>query len=1120
MKRIVFFITLLLAVGFAYAGPADPNIIKKITLPDGETKTVRLLGDENFHYWEDANDSVCYYFNAQAKKIVSTSRAKMRLMVQARQHNELKRLKSYDAQTLSGERNVLVILVDFSDQHFTEDAVSHYNGVFNTDNFPLGEDVVVYNKYYQQVNYGSVRNYFLDQSNNKLNLHFDVVGPVRLPENHNYYSPVTNPTTGGLTYPKFGELLSYACNAVDSEVDFSKYDWDEDGKVEQIVIVFAGLAQELGGDASNIWSHHGAISPTISLDGKSIETYSCVSDKRTVYYAWDEKNKAWKTKNAYNGIGTICHEFSHGLGLPDFYGVNTSSKHDYGTSYWDVMGYGVHNNLGYTPAGYTTQDKMMLGWSSPIELKNNTRVSDIKALSDGGNGYIIKNEGHEDEYYLLEYRRQTGWDRNLKGHGLLVMHVDFDSVLFKNIAPNQTSSQNSHERCAIVPADNNFAESNDGYAGDTYPFNSNNSLNDNSTPSFSLYYPNLDGSFEMKKSLSNIVEYNGLMSFNFTNHMPYDTEYLLRFDSAYCHRILGDSIMYTIRVHNISNIDYNAPISFTLLLKDGSKYNKVQTKQLDKVKIPSNSSLEVQMLFDDVAADTLYRIQVGSYKVNGDYVPQCSTDFNSSYDYNLVAARVGSVEATSWHSIKVKATITNNSINDYNKEDGIRLSIYKNTDGNRSWLSDVEIDLKGLSALSTKNYVFEAKDLVFEKNQTYRVYAYYYKNVKSSERKQMPYFAYDFTTDVNSIPIKQIPMAFLTTEPDNSKTLTFAYAADSTSISKNGADGAYMLTPDDKIPGWQSVNKSVTKVIFDKSFDNFIPKRTNRWFYGMSSLMSIDGLNYLRTDSLKSLKYFFYNCASLKKIDLSSFKTDKVTDMSYMFFGCSNLDTIDISNFNTNNVTTTDYMFYRCSNLSLFCVGNNDFKQIEENNSFYGIGQPTKPCVLKINEQFDKLVLGLPNWNDTIACYRWRSGYFKPSTTGLVPQSIRWIQKKDSMIVGTIYTFEAESSTSNPLKYEVTGDINAVKTTIKGNKLYIEALNEGNVTITVKAFGDAIYAATKASTILTIFKEIPSGINEVVYNKNNVDTKEWYKLNGVRLQRKPTSQGIYIHGGKKVVIPK
>lgn len=1117
MKRIVLLFQLLVAVGLAYAGPADPNIIKTITLPDGDTKSVRLLGDENFHYWEATNESVCYYYSTEAKKLLSASKAKMKLIAQNKQHNESKRLKSYDPQTLTGIRNVLVILVEFPDIHLSDNAVSHYNGVFNTDDFPLGEDLVINRTYYQQVNYGSVRNYFLDQSNNKLDLHFDIAGPVTLPKNHDYYAPVTNPATGGLIYPKFGELLSYACNAVNSEVDFSKYDWDKDGETEQIVIVFAGLAQELGGDASNIWCHQGIVSP-ISLDNKKIKAYSCVSEKRTVNYAWDEKNKSWKTKDADNGIGTICHEFSHGLGLPDFYGVNTSTKHDYGTSYWDVMGNGVHNNVGYTPAGYTTQDKMMLGWSSPIELKKSTKVSDIKALSDGGNGYIIKNEGHEDEYYLLEYRRQTGWDRNLKGHGLLVMHVDYDSVLFKNIAPNQTSSQNPHERCAIVPADNNITESNDGYAGDTYPFNSNNSLDDRSTPSFSLYHPNVDKSYEMKKSLANIEENNGLMSFNFTNLMPYDTEYLLHFDSAYCHRIIGDSIMYTIRVHNISNIDYDAPISFTLLLKDGSKYNKVQTKQLDKVNIPSKSSIEVQMLFDDVVADTLYRIQVGSYNVNGNYVAQCSTDFNTSYDYNLVAARAGSVEVTSWHSIKVKATITNNSINDYNKVNGIRLSIYKNTDGNRSWLSDTYIDLKGLGALSTKEYVFEANDLVFEKNQTYRVYAFYYKNVKSAETKQMLNFAYDFTTDVNSIPVRQIPMAFLSTSSDNSKTLLFTYAPDSTAISKNGYDGAYMLTPADKNPGWQSVNDRVVKVVFDKSFDKYTPKRINRWFSGMTSLISIDGLKYLHTDSLTSLNRLFYNCSSLNNLDLSSFNTNKVTDMSYMFFGCKRLDAIDISNFNTNNVTDADYMFYRCNNLSRFNVGNNDFKQIEENSAFYGIGQSTKPCVLENDEQFDVSVLGTPIWNDTIAYYKWRDGYFTPARIGSVPQSIMWIQKKDTMIVGSTFTFEAESSNSTPIRYEVTGDTDAVKITETGQKLYIEAVKEGYVTITAKAFGDAFYATTETSTRSTIFKKVPSAISDVIYDEQKDKANDWYELNGTQLQKRPTSPGIYIYGGKKVII--
>lgn len=55
------------------------------------------------------------------------------------------------------------------------------------------------------------------------------------------------------------------------------------------------------------------------------------------------------------GIGTFCHEFSHCLGLPDFYDTNYNGH--FGMASWSLMDSGSYNDDGYTPIGYSAYEK-------------------------------------------------------------------------------------------------------------------------------------------------------------------------------------------------------------------------------------------------------------------------------------------------------------------------------------------------------------------------------------------------------------------------------------------------------------------------------------------------------------------------------------------------------------------------------------------------------------------------------------------------------------------------------------------------------------------------------------------------------------------------------------------
>ena len=122
-----------------------------------------------------------------------------------------------------------------------------------------------------------------------------------------------------------------------------------------------------------------------------------------------------------DGIGTICHEFSHCLGLPDMY---DTQGNQYGMGTYDLMDQGSYNGDSFQPPYYSAYEKWYCGWATPTELSEATTVKDMKPVAEGGQTFVIYNDNHKDEYYLLENRQQQGWDGSLYGKGLMITHVD------------------------------------------------------------------------------------------------------------------------------------------------------------------------------------------------------------------------------------------------------------------------------------------------------------------------------------------------------------------------------------------------------------------------------------------------------------------------------------------------------------------------------------------------------------------------------------------------------------------------------------------------------------------------------------------------------------------------
>ena len=541
MKRLFTFCLATLFASSLLAIPAMP-VWRSVRQADGTTLRLKLVGDEHFHYavTDDGvpvmpHDGNYYYAHIRGGHLVASD-----VLAHARDHRKaneerlaasLSEVEALDAQTRSqaaqrvgtrasvvtGKKKGLVILVQFSDKNFVNptnvltlgsgetDVKTLYNDMLNKDGYTDSKSGAI----------GSVHNYFLDQSNGKFDLSFDVAGPVTLDHPYAYYGGHSD-NGNDANAP---QMVVDACNAIKDQVNFADYDWNDDGEVEQVYIIYAGEGEATGGNENTIWPHKYALSDSgnqpLHFNGVTIDTYACSNE--IIRAELNGKERVF-----YMGIGTICHEFSHCLGLPDLY--DTGYGGNVGTGSYDLMCSGSYNGgpealqnvyggsgIGTVPAGYTSYEKTFMGWITPTKLDDQPLdVKDMKGLSDGGGAYILTNLYNRNEYYLFENRSDKRWDSALPGHGLLVLHVDYDVRSWADNVVNAARYQ-PHPRMTIVPADDDL--SNETLFSDPYPTDLNSQLTGSSTPALSFY---TGYSIPSNAGLSNIQQAaDGTISFHY-----------------------------------------------------------------------------------------------------------------------------------------------------------------------------------------------------------------------------------------------------------------------------------------------------------------------------------------------------------------------------------------------------------------------------------------------------------------------------------------------------------------------------------------------------------------------------------------------------------------------------
>ncbi|MBP3254369.1 MAG: M6 family metalloprotease domain-containing protein [Bacteroidales bacterium] len=498
-KAIAMLLMCFMTVSTLFASLADPKPVT-IRQSDGKPLTVCLKGDEiaswakttdNYTLLRNKNDVYVYaisdgkggmkpsdmvahdpkYRSEEEQTFVSSLSTDIfyssEQISMLKQYSDIRKDFKQKTSLLKSsqdkeEYKMLVILMSFNDYEFTtpkKDVEDLFNQVgYSASGHP-----------------GSVHDYFDASSFGKLDLQATVVGPYTADSSITYYGQsgtYTNPYTGQevtINDMHVRDLIIEAVKHADSTVDFSQYT-NGSNYVSCVYVIYAGYSQAVGGNPSYlIWPHRSYLLSDYYVDGVYVHDYGCSSE-----------NPGSVGSNEAMKIGTICHEFSHVLGQPDYYdtdyGVNGQA---FNPGDWDVMAQGNYNGGGAFPPVWSAMERKERLYITLDTIINNYDIT-VPDLQHSNKAYMIYYPGNTSEYIILENRQKTGFDFYLPGHGLMAYRVDMTVSGWQNNCINCVSTNTGY---TLITADNQY---NPYYFHQGQPFpgsTQNTELSNTSTPS-------------------------------------------------------------------------------------------------------------------------------------------------------------------------------------------------------------------------------------------------------------------------------------------------------------------------------------------------------------------------------------------------------------------------------------------------------------------------------------------------------------------------------------------------------------------------------------------------------------------------------------------------------------
>lgn len=481
VKHIVLLIAFVVMVTMEmFAAKAVPGAMQ-VTLVDGRTVTVSLRGDEHLHFLISSDNEIIIregdtyrVATEEEREDIFNSATKLDEEILANQAKAIGALQANSGEGISGDRlfphvgtpKVLVLMAEFADVSFTF-SKHEIDSLLNSDavltrvstkakSYSTGEEVVM-SKLSSMRSYSSVSQYFNDCSDGLFKPQFDVYGPYTLSKNMSVY---------GAGDDRMDLFIPQVCALANAEVDFSEYDQDGDGYVDLVYVIYAGYSANWTQNGSDcIWPKSGPSTGTSTTygmyDGKTVSRYGVNGE--LLAYPMSSGAKY------LNGIGVFCHEFSHTMGLPDFYPASTYNPNvvfanwstaDYDNQSledWDLMDGGENNTNGCWPPMYSAFERELMGWIKIDTLDTPSDVT-LTPLLHGGKAYRILNDNDPtgNEYWIIEAvstdEKSEKWQQYLPGKGMLITHVNYNPSTF-NIKYNNVNATKGKPGITIIPAD-------------------------------------------------------------------------------------------------------------------------------------------------------------------------------------------------------------------------------------------------------------------------------------------------------------------------------------------------------------------------------------------------------------------------------------------------------------------------------------------------------------------------------------------------------------------------------------------------------------------------------------------------------------------------------------------
>ena len=436
MKKVLLLILLLSGFFYQTINAAYLRFVPQTVFqPDSTRVDCYASGDEFYNWLHDedgytiiqASDGWFCYAKKSGDKIISSgikvnhadpagSGIQPWLIISyddyiTRRHNYSQNVLKSVEMLPTGTVNNIVVFIRFIDEPEFTDNLSLYSDMFNNSG----------------TGYNSMKNYFTEASYDQLTINTafypattgTVVVSFQDTFPRDYYRPY-NETTNPYGYADENErrirehsLLVSAINSIGPQVPSSlNIDSDNDGNVDNVCFVVSGSPD---GWSELLWPHKWSL----------YTYYIYINSKRVYTY-----NLQLQTHLQSSGVGVLCHEMFHTIGAPDLYHYNAAFGEVAPASYWDLMEWNQN-----PPQHMTAYMKYRYaGWLASLPVISGPGTYTLNPLntsSGTGVAYKIPSPNSSTEYFVVEYRKETGtFETSLPGSGLIIYRIntDFDGM--------------------------------------------------------------------------------------------------------------------------------------------------------------------------------------------------------------------------------------------------------------------------------------------------------------------------------------------------------------------------------------------------------------------------------------------------------------------------------------------------------------------------------------------------------------------------------------------------------------------------------------------------------------------------------------------------------------------